>query len=96
LESQKFQVSRASKADSAFTADPSKDSETLDVASFAYQSEVAKACGLALDTRILAFHEEPPVSDRAELRARYNRPIKQANNSAKASVKRKIPTMPEK
>ena len=36
----------------------------LDPDSLVYQAQVAKACGLALDKRILAFNAEPPVSEK--------------------------------
>lgn len=65
----------------------------LDAAGLAYQYEVAKACGLALDKRILAFHEEPPVNQKDDFRARLNRPLRP--NTA-APCRRRIPTNPDR
>ncbi len=61
----------------------------------AYQFQVAKACGMALEKRILTFHEQPPAHDRDDLKSRYNRPLRPlAANTAVA--KRKIPTVPDR
>lgn len=50
---------------------------TLDSSSIQYQEEIAKACGLALDKRILSFNVAPPVSEhyhgRDELKKNWNR-----------------------
>ncbi|KAK9469253.1 ubiquitin-protein transferase [Lipomyces arxii] len=62
--------------------------------SLAYQSSVAEACGLALNTRILAFKPEAPQSSKPiDLRSRYNRPLKPAAN---AQLRRRLPTSAER
>ncbi|ODQ63225.1 WD40 repeat-like protein [Nadsonia fulvescens var. elongata DSM 6958] len=59
-----------------------------------YQSSVAEACGLALNTRILEFQPAAPQSSKPiDLRSQYNRPLKPAVN---AQLRRKIPTAPER
>jgi cell division cycle protein 20 (cofactor of APC complex) len=65
----------------------------LDAETLAYQEEMAKACGLALDQRILAFKAEPPVPRKEDLRTTWNRPLKAPNSRI---AKRKIPTTAEK
>ena len=74
--------------------DPEKKphSSYLDDVQIAYQEEIAKACGVALDKRILAFDQEAPVSQKESIRATWNRPIRPAN----ALNRRKIPTQPER
>ncbi|KAJ3260859.1 ubiquitin-protein transferase activating protein [Boothiomyces macroporosus] len=66
--------------------------EPLDQESIAYQQVMAKACGVALEKRILAFGSEPPPSNRTDLRAVWNRPVK----PKAALTKRRIPLVPEK
>ncbi|KAA8917253.1 hypothetical protein TRICI_000591 [Trichomonascus ciferrii] len=59
-----------------------------------YQSSVAEACGLALNTRILEFQPAAPQSSKPiDLRSQYNRPLKPALN---AQMRRKVPTAPER
>lgn len=59
-----------------------------------YQSSVAEACGIALNTRILEFQPAAPQSTKpVDLRSQYNRPLKPALN---AQLRRKIPTAPER
>ncbi|KAJ3091155.1 hypothetical protein HK102_001511 [Quaeritorhiza haematococci] len=65
----------------------------LDSAAFAYQEEIAKACGVALDKRILAFKAEPPPSHKDDLRTTWNRPLRPANSSM---AKRRISNLPER
>jgi hypothetical protein len=65
----------------------------LDPETLAYQEEMAKACGLALDQRILAFKAEPPMAQKTDLRTTWNRPLRNPNSR---TAKRKIPTAPEK
>ncbi|KAK9320463.1 WD40-repeat-containing domain protein [Lipomyces orientalis] len=63
-------------------------------AALAYQSSVAEACGLALNTRILAFKPEAPQSSKPiDLRSQYNRPLKPAVN---AQLRRRLPTSAER
>jgi cell division cycle 20, cofactor of APC complex len=48
--------------------------------SFAYESLLASACGVSMNTPILAF--KPPLSESSkpiDLRSQYNRPLKAAN-----------------
>jgi cell division cycle protein 20 (cofactor of APC complex) len=65
----------------------------LDADTLAYQEEMAKACGLALDQRILAFKAEPPMARKEDLRTTWNRPLRAPNSKI---AKRQIPTAPEK
>ncbi len=61
---------------------------------FEYQSSVAKACGIALNQRILQYQPPAPQSSRSvDLRSQYNRPLKSA---VSAQHRRKIPTAPER
>lgn len=58
----------------------------------AYQSSVAEACGIALNTRILEFQPAAPQSNKPiDLRSQYNRPLKATAN---AQLRRKVPTAP--
>ncbi|KAL1922150.1 uncharacterized protein VTP21DRAFT_10792 [Calcarisporiella thermophila] len=66
----------------------------LDSATIAYQEQVAKACGIALDKRILAFNAEPPSNDKEDLRTMYNRPLKK--DATGAQFRRRILTAPER
>jgi cell division cycle protein 20 (cofactor of APC complex) len=60
----------------------------------AYESSIADAVGLNLNTRILAFKPAPPESSKPiDLRAQYNRPLKSATN---AQTRRRILTAPER
>ena len=60
----------------------------------AFESSIADAVGLSLGTRILAFKPAPPESSKPiDLRAQYNRPLK---NSASAQTRRRILTAPER
>ena len=62
----------------------------------AYQSSLASACGVSLNTRILAFKPAPPESSKPiDLRAQYNRPLKPAN-AASAQFRRRVLTAPER
>ncbi|KXS09401.1 WD40 repeat-like protein [Gonapodya prolifera JEL478] len=66
----------------------------MDPSSLAYQEEVARACGLALDKRILAFASEPPPSEHpTDLRSHWNRPLRPPVNPA---ARRKVATQPER
>ena len=101
LPTSQYQLSRtrssgeaSSQSSSSAYATTKSDTETLDSSGLAYQYEVAKACGLALDRRILTFQEQPPVSDKEELKAKYNRPMRPT--TASNIAKRKIPTVPER
>jgi cell division cycle 20, cofactor of APC complex len=64
--------------------------------SVAYESELASACGVSLNTRILAFKPAPPESSKPiDLRSQYNRPLKQAATQS-AQFRRRIQTAPER
>ncbi|KAL9081186.1 MAG: hypothetical protein Q9159_007396 [Coniocarpon cinnabarinum] len=61
----------------------------------AYQSSVANACGINLNTRILAFKPAPPESSKPiDLRSQYNRPLKPAAQAAQ--FRRRVLTAPER
>ncbi|KAL8883573.1 MAG: hypothetical protein Q9192_007096, partial [Flavoplaca navasiana] len=62
----------------------------------AYESSLASACGVSLNTRILAFKPAPPESSKPiDLRSQYNRPLKPANAAA-AQFRRRVLTAPER
>lgn len=62
----------------------------------AYQSSLASACGVNLNTRILAFKPAPPESSKpVDLRAQYNRPLKPAHATG-AQFRRKVASAPER
>ncbi|KAH7138392.1 WD40-repeat-containing domain protein [Dendryphion nanum] len=62
----------------------------------AYQSSLASACGVSLNTRILAFKPAPPESSKPiDLRSQYNRPLK-PTASINAQNRRRIPSAPER
>ncbi|KAI8896488.1 WD40-repeat-containing domain protein [Globomyces pollinis-pini] len=64
----------------------------LDNEGIAYQEVLAKACGVALEKRILSFSVEPPTSNRQSIRHQWNRPTKPKTSTAK----RRIPLLPER
>ncbi|KAL3471980.1 putative cell division cycle protein Cdc20 [Aspergillus californicus] len=62
----------------------------------AYESSLANACGVNLNTRILAFKPPPPESSKPiDLRAQYNRPLKAAKSKS-AQFRRRVQTAPER
>ena len=62
----------------------------------AYESSLASACGVNLNTRILAFKPAPPESSKPiDLRSQYNRPLK-PSNAAAAQFRRRVLTAPER
>lgn len=62
----------------------------------AYESSLADACGVNLNTRILAFKPPPPESSKPiDLRAQYNRPLKPAKSKT-AQFRRRVQTAPER
>ncbi|KAL2845737.1 putative cell division cycle protein Cdc20 [Aspergillus pseudoustus] len=62
----------------------------------AYESSLANACGVNLNTRILAFKPPPPESSKPiDLRAQYNRPLKTAKSQS-AQFRRRVQTAPER
>ena len=66
---------------------------TLDHSDFQYQEMLAKACGVALEKRILSYNSDSTSSDRPDPRNAFNtRPGK----SKSAQSKRRIPLVPEK
>ena len=67
-----------------------------DPESTAYESTLASACGVNLNTRILAFKPPPPESSKPiDLRAQYTRPLKPTNTQS-AQFRRRIQTAPER
>ncbi|KAJ2158779.1 WD repeat-containing protein slp1 [Coemansia sp. RSA 552] len=71
------------------------DSEApLDGATIAYQEEIARACGVSINKRILTFKEEAPTSEKDDLRQVYSRPALKPN--ASAGTKRRILATPER
>ena len=64
--------------------------------SLAYESSLASACGVSLNTRILAFKPAAPESSKPiDLRSQYNRPLKPAH-TASAQFRRRVLTAPER
>ncbi|KNG84277.1 WD repeat-containing protein slp1 [Aspergillus nomiae NRRL 13137] len=62
----------------------------------AYESSLADACGVNLNTRILAFKPPPPESSKPiDLRAQYNRPLRPAKSKS-AQFRRRVQTAPER
>ncbi|KAJ5682708.1 WD repeat-containing protein slp1 [Penicillium macrosclerotiorum] len=62
----------------------------------AYESSLANACDISLNTRILAFKPPPPESSKPiDLRAQYNRPLRSAK-SQNAQFRRRVQTAPER
>ncbi|KAJ5614573.1 hypothetical protein N7528_008227 [Penicillium herquei] len=62
----------------------------------AYESSLANACDINLNTRILAFKPPPPESSKPiDLRAQYNRPLRPAKSNA-AQFRRRVQTAPER
>lgn len=62
----------------------------------AYESSLANACGVNLNTRILAFKPPPPESSKPiDLRAQYNRPLRSAKSNP-AQFRRRVQTAPER
>jgi cell division cycle protein 20 (cofactor of APC complex) len=62
----------------------------------AYQSSLASACGVNVNTRILAFKPAPPESSKPiDLRTQYNRPLKPVS-ALNAQSRRRIPSAPER
>lgn len=78
----------ASSADNdLFFAAPNADS-------LAFQSSVAEACGMNLNTRILAFNPKAPEPAKpVDLRSQYNRPLRPVRP---APQRRRILTAPER
>ncbi|KAL1952929.1 hypothetical protein VTO42DRAFT_3932 [Malbranchea cinnamomea] len=62
----------------------------------AYESSLASACGVSLNTRILQFKPPAPESSKPiDLRSQYTRPLKPANSQS-AQFRRKVQTTPER
>lgn len=81
--------------DSISAASPADDDDfryTPNADLLAFQSSVAEACGLNLNTRILAFKPKAPeLLKPVDIRAQYNRPLRPAR-----STRRRILTAPER
>ncbi|KAI5307123.1 hypothetical protein KEM56_004182 [Ascosphaera pollenicola] len=61
----------------------------------AYESTLANACEIGLNTRILSFKPPAPESSKPiDLRAQYNRPLK--SKASSAQFRRRIQTAPER
>ncbi|KAF5016487.1 hypothetical protein F66182_11818 [Fusarium sp. NRRL 66182] len=62
----------------------------------AYESSLANACDVKVNTRILAFKPPPPESSKPiDLRAQYNRPLK-PSSAQSAQFRRRVQTAPER
>ncbi|ORY76964.1 sleepy-like protein Slp1 [Protomyces lactucae-debilis] len=86
-------IGRANPATAKLNAEPRTAPATA-YTDLAYSSQVAEACGIALNQRILAFKPEAPESKAPVLlNAQYNRPLRPVNT---ATVKRRINTVPER
>ena len=76
--------------------DENKTSTKLGLDSLAYESSLASACGVSLNTRILAYKPTAPESSKPiDLRSQYNRPLKSAN-AVSAQLRRRVLTAPER
>ncbi|KAH6581632.1 hypothetical protein BASA60_002338 [Batrachochytrium salamandrivorans] len=73
--------------------EPLDRQKPLDAEAIAYQEQLARACGVAIDQRILAYNVEPPGVERQDLRTTWNRPLRAPNVKL---AKRRIPTMADK
>lgn len=79
---------------SQFNISRSASQAAPDPSQLAYTEELAKACGVAIDRRILAFNSEPPPSDHvANPSAAWSRPLRPA---VQAKGRRHVSTMPER
>lgn len=76
------------------TSSEDTTNHSKDLATLVYEEEVANACGVTLDKRILAFKAEPPSCDVDDIRAQYNRPIK--HQMVSQHNRRRILTAPER
>ncbi|KAK2787757.1 ubiquitin-protein transferase activating protein [Onygenales sp. PD_12] len=62
----------------------------------AYESSLANACDISLNTRILSFKPPAPESSKPiDLRSQYNRPLKSASSQS-AQFRRRVQTAPER
>lgn len=82
MASSKFNIARADKE------------QPLDSTTMAYHEEVARACGVSLNKRILTFREEAPTSERDDLRQAYSKPPLKSTTST--GTKRRILNTPER
>ena len=86
-------IARANTA-TAKTRPHSSSSSSESFNDLEYSSQVAEACGLAINQRILAFQPEAPESKHPVLlTSQYNRPLRPVNTQ---TVKRRINTVPER
>ncbi|KAJ1964171.1 WD repeat-containing protein slp1 [Dipsacomyces acuminosporus] len=81
-------------ASSQFNIARADSEQALDGAATAYQEEVARACGIDLNKRILTFKEEAPTSEKDDLRQIYSRPA--LKSTASTGAKRRILSTPER
>ncbi|KAJ1897066.1 WD repeat-containing protein slp1 [Kickxella alabastrina] len=81
-------------ASSQFNIARSDSDQPLDSATIAYQEEIARACGVSINKRILKFREEAPTSEKDDLRQVYSRPALKAG--ASTGTKRRILNTPER
>ncbi|KAJ3411245.1 ubiquitin-protein transferase activating protein [Chytridiales sp. JEL 0842] len=97
IPSSQYQVTQAVKDSIAASTSSTTGNNTkyLDAAALAYQEEIAKACGVDINKRILAFQSEPPRSATAEpLRTSWNR--KKTTGVVPPAHRRRINIMPER
>ena len=104
-------LTTSSSTSSSVSASTGSFTQTLDLKSLepsdlTYQKEVARACGVALDQRILSFKTKNSSllatassglagrAEREDLRQKYNRPLRSSSNTTHA--RRKIATVPER
>ncbi|KAF9973026.1 ubiquitin-protein transferase activating protein [Actinomortierella ambigua] len=75
----------------------STSSESSQPASIAYQEQLAEACGLTLDKRILAFNVEPPSNDRDSIWKKYGQRAGLTRSVTDVALaKRRILSTPDK
>ncbi|KAF9162782.1 ubiquitin-protein transferase activating protein [Actinomortierella ambigua] len=75
----------------------STSSESSQPASIAYQEQLAEACGLTLDKRILAFNVEPPMNDRDSIWKKYSQRAGLTRSVTDVALaKRRILSTPDK
>ncbi|KAI9501635.1 WD repeat-containing protein slp1 [Coemansia spiralis] len=81
-------------ASSQFNIARADSEQPLDGATIAYHEEVARACGVSINKRILTFKEEAPTSEKDDLRQIYSRVA--LKSTASAVTKRRILNIPER
>jgi cell division cycle protein 20 (cofactor of APC complex) len=94
--SQGMKETSSSNGNSSSTTASTSSGKYLDAAALAYQEEIAKACGVEINKRILAFQAEAPRSATSAepLRTSWNR--KKTVGLQPAANRRRINVMPER